>query len=205
MLIQTTKDLAKYFEKLCNIKKDKDIKEALKLEAENIDGEYTSERVCLYNYLCEGITPADYEEAKILKMLKYYKESLATFQKMAQQVANTSTLNLEGSEIKRINDLLNFTIQAPKIRYRELGKKQVVIYPSFLPKETKFPLLSACTFLLCEITNGNAPYSLKVCGYRVPPKEPCKKILLEHRKGRKRGLCASHKTYKSERKKRLQS
>lgn len=205
MLIQTTKDLAKYFEKLCNIKKDKDIKRVIKLEAETDDGRYYTKRTWLYNYLCEGMKPSDEDEAEILEMLKYYKESLAVFQKMARQVAEKTTFDLTMLEVQRINELLDFTIPAPKIRYRELGEKQVIVYPSFLPQETMFPILSACTFFLCEIATERVDYSLTTCNYIVPvadrkARKTCGKILLQHRRGRKRKFCASHRTYRSKHK-----
>jgi len=208
MLIQTTKGLARYFEKLCNIKRVKDIKKAIKLEAEIDDGKYYGERVSLYRYLCEGMKPSDEDEAEILKMLKYYKESLAVFQKMARQIAEISTFDLSMLEVQRINKLSDFTIPAPKIRYRELGEKQVIEYPSFLPQERMFPILSACTFFLCEIATKNVPHSLTTCNYVVPisdrkARKPCGKILLQHNRGRKRKWCASHRTYRSNHKKRI--
>lgn len=204
MLIQTTKELAKYFEKLCNIKKDKDIRKAIKLEAEIDDGKSYTER-WLCNYLDEDVKLSDEDEAEILKLLKYYQESLAVFQKMARQVAAESTINLTMLEVQRINELLDFTIPAPKIRYRELGEKQVIVYPSFLPQETMFPILSACTFFLCEIATERVDYSLTTCNYIVPvadrkARKTCGKILLQHKRGRKRKWCASHRTYRSKHK-----
>lgn len=206
-----TKNLIKHFEKLCNLKKEKDIKQGINFEVAHTgnlnvpnvrsqEEDYYSRRLNLYNHLFEGIETS----AEILRDLEYYRECLTAFQKMARQVANgsSSELDLSPLEVCRLNELLNFKIPPPIIQYNSKREKPFIKYPHFLPEEPLFPILAACTFFLCEIATGSVPYSLTTCDYIVPlanrkARKPCGKILLQHKRGRKRKWCASHRTYRS--------
>jgi hypothetical protein len=215
-----TKNLLKYFEKLCNLKKGKDIKQGINLEVVHTgklkipnvgsqEKDYYLRRLKLYNYFFEGMEASS--DSEILRDLEYYRECLSAFQNMARQVANgsSSELNLSPLEVHRLNELLNFKIPPPTIQYNSKQEKPFIKYPHFLPEEPLFPILAACTFFLCEIAIGSVPYSLTTCNFVVPIvdrklRKPCGKILLQHKRGRKRRWCPSHRTYRSKTKKKTQ-
>ena len=223
-IYQPSEDLRKHFEKLCNIKEKrfniKDVrhlKDIIAIEWDTTRESATKEQLLLLynhlNFMLNGtlnfagpkeLYAAMYEPHKVAVD---YLDHLSAFQKMALCIAEKKSLDLTGTEVRRINELMNFKIPPPEIQYnwdkpivKGLPSPPEVKYPSFLPEEMRFPILSACAWFLCEIETERVPYSLKLCGYKVPGYGECEKILLQSSRGRKRKWCASHRTYASKQK-----